>query len=203
MDKTEAVLTPQALPAGKAVLFTAAHMQGSAESDTFDILTLPDGHRKIVGSGGASVRYIAAPGRPGHLIYVRNGTMFAIPFDLAKQETHGPAVPVVDDVAYSPTTKIGEFDFSPGPDGHGLLVYRRGGPDSSAMSTLQWLNADGKREPLPLKPGAYALPKLSPNGKRVALQVIAGGSTDIWVYDLQNDALARLTYGGGFWYSPI
>lgn len=203
MDKTEAVLTPQALPAGKAVLFTAAHMQGSAESDTFEILTLPDGHRKIVGSGGASVRYIAAPGRPGHLIYVRDGTMFAIPFDLEKQETHGTAVPVLDDVAYNPLTKAGQFDFSPGPDGHGLLVYRRSGPDSSTRSTLQWLNADGKREPLPLKPGEYALPKLSPNGKRVALAVTAAGNMDIWVYDLQNDALARLTSGGGFWSSPV
>jgi serine/threonine protein kinase len=203
LDKAEAVITPQVLQAGKTVLFTAALMQGSAESNAFEILTLPDHRTKTVGSGGGSARYIAGPGRRGHLIYLRDGTMFAVPFDLDKQETHGNPVPVLDDVAYNPITNAGEFDFSPGLDGHGLLLYRRGGPASSPMTTLEWLNADGKREPLPLKPGPYGLPRVSPDGKRIVLYVATGGSLDIWVYDLQHEAMTRLTFGGGPWYTPI
>ncbi len=202
-DNTNSVLTPQALPGAKEVLFTVARTAGSAESDAFEILNLQNGHKNSVGSGGASARYIAAPGHPGYLVYVAKGTLFAIRFDLDKQRTDGSAVPVLDDVAYNSTTYVGEFNFSPGPDGHGLLVYRRGGPDSSAMRTLEWLTADGKRTPLPLAPGNYELPRLSPDGKRVVMAVTAEGNKDIWVYDLQNDALTRLTSGVGFPYSSI
>ena len=111
------------------------------------------------------------PGRPGHLIYVNKAAMFAVPFDLDKLETRGTAMPVLDDVAYSVLTGTGQFDVSQGPDGHGVLVYRRAGAGAAAMFTLEWVDAAGKNEPLPLKPGAYGRPMLSPDGKRIALDV--------------------------------
>lgn len=168
---------------------------------TIEVLTLADGHRKIVARGGASARYVAAPGRPGHLIYVNKATMFAVPFDLAKLEVRGTPVPVLDNVAHSAPPGAGQFDFSGGPDGHGVLVYRRAGPDASAMLTLQWVDPAGKKEPLPLKPGAYEDPRVSPDGKRIAVTANEEGSTDIWVYDPQRDAMTRLTFGGGS-YTP-
>ena len=62
------------------------------------------------------------------------------------------------------------------------------------MTTLQWVDATGKKEPLRAKPGAYSQLSLSPDGKRVALPVLDGGSRDIWVYDPQRDAMTRLTF---------
>ena len=51
------------------------------------------------------------------------------------------------------------------------------------------------------QPGVYEAPAVSPDGKRVALMVTEGGSQDIWVYDLQRDAMTRLTFGGGSVYA--
>ena len=110
-------------------------------------------------------------------------------------------MPVLDDVAYSVLTGTGQFDVSKGPDGHGVLVYRRAGAGAAAKFTLEWVDAAGKNEPLPLKPGAYGRPMVSPDGKRIALDV-KEARTDIWVYEPQRDATARLTFGDGFYDSP-
>jgi WD40 repeat protein len=195
------LVVPQILPGGKSILFVSAT---GAEEDTnnIEVMTLADHHRKIVARGGNSARYlptsIARPEGMGHLVYVNNATLFAIPFDVDKLETRGTAVPVLDDVAISNATSAGQFDFSSAPSGHGTLVYRRA--SGRAPVTLQWVDAtgqpSGKTEPLRAKPGAYGgFLSLSPDGKRVALSVVEGGRSDIWVYDPQRDAMTRLTSG--------
>jgi serine/threonine-protein kinase len=69
--------------------------------------------------------------------------------------------------------------------------------------TMQWIDAAGKRSPLIAKAGPYANPRLSPDGKRVALQVFEGGSSDIGIYDPQREAMTKLTFGGGISENPI
>ena len=60
--------------------------------------------------------------------------------------------------------------------------------------TIQWLDRSGKLVPLFAKPGVYRAPRFSPDGKRLALSAIDGGNEDIWVYDLERDAMTRLTF---------
>jgi len=76
------------------------------------------------------------------------------------------------------------------------LVYRRTTGGAPAMATLQWVEPTGRKESLAAKPGAYRSVSLSPDGKRVALTTGEAGSTDLWVYDPQRDAMTRLTFGG-------
>jgi Tol biopolymer transport system component len=64
---------------------------------------------------------------------------------------------------------------------------------SGDLTTLQWVDTTGKKEPLGAKPGDYGDPALSPDGKRVAVMVTEQGSSDIWVYDPQREAMTRLT----------
>jgi Tol biopolymer transport system component len=155
---------------------------------------LADHHRKIVARGGNSPRYLATSNGAGHLVYVNGATLFAIPFDLDKLETHGKAVPILDDVAYTATNGAGQFDFSQ----TGTLVYRRARGGATGMVTLQWVDPTGKKEPLRAEPGTYLFSRLSPNGRRVAMTVRDGGSSDVWVYDPQRDAMTRLTFGGAY-----
>jgi eukaryotic-like serine/threonine-protein kinase len=198
--------SPWILPGGKAVLFTR-YTAYSADAARIEVMTLADRRRRVVVPGGNSPRYLpaassngAASGGAGHLVYVNKATMFAVPFDPAKLETRGIAVPVLEDVAWNSRDGIGQFDFSR----TGTLVYRRsGGSVSGNMTTLQWVDATGKKEPLPAKPGVDADPALSPDGKRVALSITEGGSTDIWVYNPQRDAMTRLTFGGGVYQFPV
>jgi serine/threonine-protein kinase len=132
------------------------------------------------------------------LVYVNKATLFAIPFDLDKLETRGTAVPVLDDVAYQASNGGGQFDVSR----TGTLVYRRASGGASALMTVQWVAPTGKKEPLRAKPGVYQDPRLSSDGKRVALRVLEGGSLDVWVYDPQRDAMTRVTFGGTEYRSP-
>jgi Tol biopolymer transport system component len=195
---------PQILPGGKAILFAA--VTSDVGKNTVEVLTLTDRHRKIVARGGASPRYLpssngASSGTVGHLVYLNRATMFAIPFDLDKLETRGTAVPVLDDVAYAASSGLGQFAFSGAASGHGTLVYRRSsGGAASGMRTLQWVYPDAgpgaKKEPLRAKPGLYQGLSLSPDGKRIALTVVEGGSSDIWVHDPQRGTMTRLTFGG-------
>jgi serine/threonine protein kinase/Tol biopolymer transport system component len=198
-----ALAYPQLLPGGKAILF-AADTALDEDKLTIEVLTLADRRRKIVARGGASPRYVATSSGAGHLVYVNKATLFAIPFDLDKLETRGTAVPVLDDVAYLSQVGTGQFDFSREPSGHGTLVYRRSsGGASATMATLQWVDPTGKKEPLQARPGDYRGLSLSPDGKRVALAITEGGSSDVWVYDPQRDAMTRLTSGGGAYLLPI
>jgi Tol biopolymer transport system component len=193
----EVTLTfPQLLPGGKAILFSALSTPG-AENGTVDVLILADHHRKTVVRGGQSARYLATSNRAGYLVYTNKTTLFAIPFDLDTLQTRGTAVPILDDAAYSPGNNgAAQLSFSSAPSGHGTLVYRRASASGNTMTTIQWVDATGKKEALLAKAGSYAYPEVSPDGKRLALIDNVGGGKDVWVYDQQRDAMTRLTFGG-------
>jgi serine/threonine-protein kinase len=183
---------PKLLPGGKAILFSAGVAGTSVDTVTIEVLTLADGRRKTLVRGGASPHFLPSSNGTGHLLYVNKATLFAIPFDLDTLETRGTAVPVLDDVAYSAVTGGGQFAVSR----TGTMIYRRSTGDVAAMTTVQWLDAAGKKEPLRATPGAYKSLRLSPDGTRIALVIDDGSNRDVWVYDARRDALARLTFGG-------
>jgi len=191
-----ALLNPEILPGGNAILF-AADNPGPVDKTTIEAVTLADRQRKTLVQGGASPRYLATGNGTGHLLYVNQATLFAIRFDLNTLTTRGTAVPVVDDVAHETLGGVGQFDVSR----TGTLVYRKAIGGASSLTTLQWVDAAGRREPLPAKPGAYQDLNLSPDGTQVALLVLDGGSEDIWVYDIHRDAMRRLTFGGAVYRS--
>jgi serine/threonine-protein kinase len=68
---------------------------------------------------------------------------------------------------------------------------------------VQWLESDGKTRPLLPKPGNYGRPSLSPDGRRLAMEVSDGSGRDIWVYDLGRDAMTRTTFDGNANNTPI
>jgi serine/threonine-protein kinase len=179
---------PQFLPGGKFALFLVAHGP-NPDATTLEAVSLSDGKRKVVARGGANPNYL--PG--GHLVYVNNGSLFAIPFDPGKLETSGNAIPILDDMKVNPLTNGADLSFS----SNGTLVYRKRGTGAvSGQATLQWIDAVGKRSPLMTKAGAYGLARLSPDAKRLAVSVSEGSSPDVWVYDTQREDMNKITSGG-------
>src|SRR5207249_10333457 len=59
---------------------------------------------------------------------------------------------------------------------------------------IVWLDRKGKTPLLPA-PGLYFSPRLSPDGKRLALSV-GSGLNDIWIYEWARDSMTRLTFTG-------
>jgi TolB protein len=71
------------------------------------------------------------------------------------------------------------------------------------LLTIGWLDCEGRKQALPAAPGYYADPRISPDGKRLALMITQERSHDVWVYDLQRSAMTRLTFGEGVFADPI
>jgi hypothetical protein len=191
--------SPQILPGGKAVLY-AGNTTSDPDQATIEVVTLPDRRKKTLVRGGAFPRYVASGGssRSGHLLYTFQGTLMAMPFDADKLETRGAAVPVLNDVRGVAQNVAGKFDVSL----TGTLVYQKGSGSAPTLTTIQWLDSTGKLEPLLARPGAYLSPRVSPDGKRLAVLVQEGGTRNLLVYEWQNDRTTKLT-STGFSYNPV
>jgi Tol biopolymer transport system component len=189
---------PQILPGGKTVVFTSNTSTVSGFDDgVIQAVSLANGRRKTLRQGGTFGRYLPTSKGSGHLIYVNRGTLFAVPFDPAALEIRGPAVPIMEQVAYSAIWGGAKLDASPS----GTLVYENGESDAG-LGTMQWLEEGGKTRPLLAKPGNYGRPSFSPDGRRLALEILDGSNRDIWVQDLERDTATRLTFEGKE-YSPL
>ena len=173
---------PQVLPGARHVLFTAVGPQGP-NGASIEALSLTDGTRKVLINGGTYGRYLS----DGHLIYVNQGTLFAVKFDLERMEVSpDTAVPLIDDVMYSLTFGFAQLDVSR----NGTLVYRR----STARGQLiaESIDGSGRTEPRLTTPGQYTFPTLSRDGRRLALAVTESGTSNVWIYERQRDRWARV-----------
>ncbi len=98
---------PQALPGGTSVLYTEHSSIANFDGANLVIAPLSGGTPKVVVRGGYYGRFVPS-GRAsttrGHVIYMNQGTLFAVPFDLDRLETIGPAVPALDRVAMNSGT---------------------------------------------------------------------------------------------------
>ena len=176
---------PQSLPGGRAVLFSAYSSLTGSEGANIEIISLSDGRQKTLVRGGTWGRYLP----DGYLVYVQNGSLFSVRFDLDRLEVRGTATPVLEGVGYSAVWGSAQIDFSR----TGTLVYQAGKP-GTGLVTVHWMDESGNHRILLPTPGNYLSPTLSPDGSRLAL--IASG--DIWLYDLQRASMVRLTFGGGY-----
>jgi serine/threonine-protein kinase len=87
---------------------------------------------------------------------------------------------------------FGVAEFSSSSDG--TLAYVPGGSEID-YRTLAWVDHKGVRQPLPAPPRGYRAPRISPDGKRVAIS-IQGDNPGLWIYDLGRGTLTRLTSEG-------
>jgi serine/threonine-protein kinase len=167
-------LSPQALPGGKAVLFTA--INGSRQG-SLRLLTLGDRKVKTLVENATCGRYFAG----GYLIYYRQGSLLAARVDAQRWELTSPAVPLVSGVADT------DIDVS----GSGTLIYRGGSAGNRFV--LSWLYPSGRTEPAISQPGSYLTPRLSPDGRRLAVAVTHEGKQTLRVYDFERETWTRLT----------
>ncbi len=173
---------PQVMPGGNAVLFTASTPQITWDDANIEVLSLKTGQVKIVQSGGYHGHYLPS----GHLIFVHQGTLFGVKFDLAKLEALGAPVPIVKDVAGDPLTGDGQFDVS----GSGTFVYHAGKTSRQGLE-IDWLDSSGKLQPLVSAPGSYMNPSFSPDGRKLAFS-----DGDVLTYDIGRDTPTRMTFSG-------
>ncbi len=185
---------PQMLPDGQHVLFTLATGTGPDRWDKAHIVvqSLKSAERKTLIVGGMDARYLPT----GHLVYTLGGSVLAVAFDVERLEVKGDPAPMVEGVRRSAggTTGAGQFSVS----SNGSLIYVPG-PVSASSGLMHLVLADrtGEIEPLKIPPGPYLMPRVSPDGTRIAFGTDDGNEAIIYTYALSGtDAVQRLTFGG-------
>jgi len=124
----------------------------------------------------------------GHVLFLRQGTLLAQPFDARRLEFSGEAVPVAAQVGSF--IDYGFFSAS----SNGVLVYTTG---AGLDHELTWLDRQGRVLGTVAEPGRYKSLALSPDGRRVAVSRTNPESTpswDVWLFDLERNMSTRLTY---------
>jgi serine/threonine protein kinase len=182
-------LWPEMLPGGRAVLFTITATGGpdAAQVAVFDLAT---GTARVVLQGGSHAHYVPS----GHLVYAADGTLRAVPFDLGRLEARGTPVTVLPRLLKKAQ---GAADFVVAADG--TLAYVDA-PDFAAMTnTLVWVDRLGREQPLDAPPRAYSHPRVSPDGKRVAVVT----ADDIWMLDLARPGASQLTFAPAPNFAPV
>ena len=179
-SKREGAYGPQMLPGGDLVLFTVASPAGS--DARIVVQSLASGQRKVLVQGGGG-RYVST----GHLVYTREGTLFASPFDAGQLKVTDRPVPLVEGVSVSETEGTAHFSLST----DGTLVYV---PGTEPKRTLVWVDRQGHEEAVPAPPRPYSWVRVSPDGTRLAMEVQDRRNTDVWIYDLARNTPTQLTF---------
>jgi len=190
---------PQVLPGGEWVLFTIA-TGATATADTWDkaqivVQSLKSSERRTLVSGGSDARYLET----GHLVYALGGVVFAVPFDLRQLAVTGGPVPIVEGVrrSTSSTGRSGVAQFS--VSSTGSLVFIPGPVSTTSASQLSvgLFDRKGGSELLKIQPGPYQLPRMAPDGTRIAFGSDDGKEASIWIYELSGtSSWRRLTFEG-------
>ncbi len=170
---------PFPVPSAHAVLFAAitGGVRTTTEIGSVDTSTRA---RHLVVEDASNPFYLTT----GHLLFFRDGALLAAPFDAARMEVKGAAVPVVDNVSLD---QLGNPIVTFSDNGHMAFV-----PRTSATKRLVWVSRQGVEEPITETSRPYQNPRLSPDGRRIVVET-AGG--ELWVHDLGRATFTRLTSG--------
>jgi Tol biopolymer transport system component len=181
---------PEILPGGRAVVFVIAGAKdiGFFSESKIAVERLDTHERKILPIQGSFPRYSPT----GHLLFVSEGRVFAVGFDLNRLEVTGKPTPVLDGVKTSPNSGAADYVVSK----TGSLAYLSENASASG-GNLVWEDRKGQVKELPAPARIYVSPQISPDGQRVAVSIFSGGSlfrADIWLYEISHGTLTRLTF---------
>ena len=182
---------PQLLPGERTVIYTS-YATPVARS-RIEALDLKSGRVTVLAEGGVFARYSPT----GHLLYSRDNAVFAIAFDADRVKTSGDAVPVQDDVVWSATDGRAAYAVS----SNGTFAYLSNA-EYRGDFTVVWRDRAGRDTELIGTPGDYDEPRLSPDGRWVAVTVRRPKS-DVWLYDIGRRALNQLTRAPAFAFNGV
>lgn len=126
---------PQVLPGGKALLYSATGIPGDFENYTIAVQPLPAGAGKVLVRRAYYGRYLSS----GHLVYFRDATLFAAPFDVDRLELTGAPAPAIEGIASSTVTGAAHFGVST----NGTFVYVPGQTAGTDAAPIDWMDRSG------------------------------------------------------------
>jgi len=184
---------PAFLPDGKHFLFWARSSSGPQENLIY-VGELGSLKAKVLMKNDSIGIYAS-----GHLLFLRDQTLMAQPFDPGRLELTGDPAPIAEQVGMNGAVARPLFSASE----TGTLVYQAG--ETSGGWNLLWWDRDGKPSGSVGRIDRYIMPALSPDGTHLAVMIFTGaqGVGDIWVFDLARGTNTRLTFGPANQSTPV
>jgi Tol biopolymer transport system component len=180
---------PAFLPDGRRFLFTVRRDNGEHEIRVGDLAGAPP---RTIASGFSKTAYAA-----GYVLFVRDQTLLALPFDLATGQAAGDPVKVVAGVAQHVGTGLASFAVSE----EGTLVFGA----AAANVGYVFLDRHGRKLADATTRASDGGGRVSPDNRRavIAEMDLEKSSTDIYLIDLASGARSRLTSEPTWEQSPV
>jgi len=178
---------PSFLPDGRHFFYLVSRAPADKNGLYVASLDSKDARRLLADLSSA----VYAPGpapQAGHLLFIRDKTLAAQPFDPAKVQFTGELFPVAENIGFQ-NLNYAEFALS----SSGTLAYLTG--RATFYNQLTWFDRNGKQLGAATEAGAQANFALSPDAKRVAVERIdRSGTADIWLLELARGTASRFTF---------
>lgn len=173
---------PHFLPDGKHFLFVAVnHTASTLENDAIYVGSLEGGEPTLVVRASTNAQYAS-----GHLLFLRERTLMAQPFDPDSLQLSGSPVPVADKVQSDRTTWRAVFSASQ----EGTMVYRAG--EAFGGTQMVWMDRKGNVLSTVGEKTEHGNLALSPDGESLAVDRLA--PPDIWIHHLTRGVQTRFTF---------
>ena len=184
---------PWFLPDGKHFLYLAINHNAPASPDTGIFVASLDGkENRLLFHTLSSAIYTA-----GHLLYQRENSLLAQPFDPSAGKFTGEPETLREIVQYDAGTWRANLSAS----SNGMLVYASG--TASGNQILTWYDRSGKVLDTVGEPSGFFDLDLSPDEKKLAVTDQNTATATVWVYDLVGKLKTRLTFSGGSHINPV
>ncbi|MBM87421.1 MAG: hypothetical protein CMQ41_03515 [Gammaproteobacteria bacterium] len=195
MNNTEAELKsytwPRILPGNQKLLVTSSDNElvvGYGDIEVHDLLT---GEIKTLIRSASNASYL----RSGHIIFIRDSDLWAVPFDIENLELVGSQVPIIEGIETNSVYGHAAYTVSE----TGKLLYLPGGDRGATLNEGQtaWVTRSGDTVEIEADSGSFAHVRLSPNEDQMAFTRFGDGtSSDIFVWDIDRNTLGRRTFDG-------
>jgi eukaryotic-like serine/threonine-protein kinase len=183
---------PFVLPDGKHFLYLAVNHDQPTGPNTGVFFASVDGkENRLLFSSFSNAIYAA-----GRLLYIRENSLMAQPFDPAAGKFTGEPKVLWENVQYDSSVWRENVSVSD----NGMMVYASG--TFTGTESLTWFDRSGKPTRTVGDPGAFQELELSPNEKKLAVTDANPAAAAIWIYDLAGKPRSKLTYNSGVSRTP-
>jgi serine/threonine protein kinase/Tol biopolymer transport system component len=181
-------IEPQFLPDGRHFLYRSVTGTENVEKESIYIGSLDSTETRQLASVDSNATFVS----PGFLLFGRQGTLLAQPFDVKKLRLTGEPVPLgAEHVARWPRPPASSL-FS--ASHNGVLVYLN---ETSPNIQLAWYKRDGARLGSIGEPGPNEGMRISPDETQLVLDRSdpQTGQNDVWTLQLSSGIFTRVTFG--------
>lgn len=194
---------PQFLPDGRHFLFYAQSTDPQRSGPHVGSLDNPNKIDDIAPLRGNAFQAVYAPSANssrGYLIYVRDRSLVAQPFDTRTLILEGDPQPILSRDSFNAASSPGFLNVTASVTGTLL-----DGEAQRARNELVWRKRDGTLIEVAAEESDYITPNISPDASRIAVTKAdpISGDYDIWIDDLRQKHLSRFTFQRGINYYPV